>query len=718
MATIANAYVQILPSMEGMQDELQSQMDGPAKKAGSSGGEKAGSSFVGKMAKTIAALGVGKLIGNAISGAADIEQSIGGIETLFGGAADTVVANANRAFETAGLSANDYMQTVTSFSASLLQSLGGDTDRAATLADQALTDMADNANKMGTDMSMIQTAYSGFARQNYTMLDNLKLGYAGTKSEMERLLADATELTGVEYNIDNLSDVYEAIHVIQGEMGITGTTAKEAASTISGSIAMVKASAQNLLAALASGQGLDTALQQFGESGITALQNIIPAAVNAITSLVPAVIQGLATFAPQLVDLASQAIVLFASGLQNSMPMIVSAISSLSSQIAPMLGSVVNAVIAALPMLIDAAIQLVNGLVTALPEIIMALVDALPGLIDILVTFLTGDALPQLIDGCVQAVLGIVAALPEIIQAFVDAMPQVIDAVVTGIMTALPQLVQGCIEIVIALVAALPDIISALIKAIPTIVQSIATSFVNNWPTFKQAFVDIFTNLRDSLPEIISDFWEKTKNLVMEIGTSIGTLTSNFISSVGQWISSMWQAVQDGWPGFVDSVKTFVKELPGKMIEALAAIGTVGSYIITGIWNGLSSGWSWLVDKVRSIASSLFQAAKSALGIASPSKEFAWIGAMVTEGLGEGLEQTKPIEDALDNMLDITTGTLTPDIMLSGSATGMAPRQAGGNVFNNSFVINAADGQDVMEIAIAVRDILTDEVNETEAVFA
>ena len=718
MATIANAYVQILPSMEGMQEELQSQMDGPASKAGAAGGQKAGSSFISKMGKAVALLGIGKLIGNAISSSADLQQSIGGVETLFKDAAGTVIENANRAFATSGLSANDYMETVTSFSASLLQSLGGDTNAAAALADQALQDMSDNANKMGTDMAMIQSAYMGFSRQNYTMLDNLKLGYGGTKTEMERLLADAQELTGVEYNIDNLSDVYEAIHAIQENIGITGATADEAEKTISGSINMVKASAENLVASLATGQGFEEALRAFGESGITALRNIIPAAVTAVNSLLPLVVQGIAEFLPQLVALAGQAVTMFASGLKNAMPAVVAAIGTLSEQIGPILSVITTSIIEALPMILEAAFQLVNGLVTALPEIVMALVSALPTVIETLVSFLTGEGLSMLIAGCVQAVVGLVSALPEILLAMVQAMPTVIDAVISGLMSALPQLIAGCIQVVIALVGALPQIVLALLQAIPTIVVSIATSFVDNWPTFRQAFLDIFTNLRDSLPDIISGFWEGCKNLVVEIGSSIGELTSTFISSVGQWISSMWQAVRDGWPGFVENVKSFVKSLPSKMIEALSNIASVGSHIIEGIWNGLSAGWDWLVGKVRSIASSLLSAAKSALGISSPSKEFAWIGEMVTEGLGEGLEQTKPIEDAMDDMIDLTTGTLTPDVMLSGSVEGPAKVQKGGNVVNNSFVINAADGQDVLEIAYAVRDILTDEVYETEAVYA
>ena len=208
-----------------------------------------------------ALVGLGK---SAVSSYADLEQNVGGVETLFGDSADKVIKNAENAYKTAGMSANQYMETVTGFSASLLQSLGGDTDKAADVADMALTDMADNANKMGTSMESIQYAYQGFAKQNYTMLDNLKLGYGGTKEEMERLLSDAQKITGVKYDISNLSDVYNAIHVIQQNLGITGTTAKEAASTITGSVSSMKAAFDNLL----NGSGT---IDELVNTGITAV---------------------------------------------------------------------------------------------------------------------------------------------------------------------------------------------------------------------------------------------------------------------------------------------------------------------------------------------------------------------------------------------------------------------------------------------------------------
>ena len=264
--TIGKAYVQILPSAKGMQGQLSSIMKSETAGAGDAAGESVGKSLIGKIKTVVAAAGIGKAISSALMEGADLQQSIGGVETLFKDSADTVKKYASEAYKTAGMSANEYMQTVTGFSASLLQGLGGDTAAAAEVANMALTDMSDNANKMGTSMDLIQNAYQGFAKQNYTMLDNLKLGYGGTKTEMERLLADAQKISGVEYNIDNLSDVYNAIHVIQEDMDITGTTAKEAASTFSGSFAMMKSAAKNLMANLALGEDIKSSLNELKDS--------------------------------------------------------------------------------------------------------------------------------------------------------------------------------------------------------------------------------------------------------------------------------------------------------------------------------------------------------------------------------------------------------------------------------------------------------------------
>lgn len=302
MATeIAQAYVQLIPSARGITGKIQSILDPEASAAGQSAGQSLGSSLVGVMTKVIAAAGIGKAFSAAISEGAALQQSLGGVETLFKSSADKVKGYANEAYKTTGLSANAYMENVTGFSASLLQSLGGDTNKAAETANMAMIDMSDNANKMGTSMESIQMAYQGFAKQNYTMLDNLKLGYGGTKQEMQRLLADAEKLTGVKYDINNLSDVYNAIHAIQENLDITGTTAKEAASTFSGSFESMKAAAQNVLGKIAIGENVTPALQSLLETTKTFLfGNFLPMVGNILSGLGVVLTHGLSDIASQL----------------------------------------------------------------------------------------------------------------------------------------------------------------------------------------------------------------------------------------------------------------------------------------------------------------------------------------------------------------------------------------------------------------------------------
>ena len=308
MADVGTAYVQVVPSAKGISGSISKVLGGEADAAG----VKAGGVISGRIGKFLVGAGIGTALGaglaKSLTEGAKLEQSIGGIETLFKESSDQMIKYADQAYKTAGVSANEYMEQATSFSASLLQSTGGDTEKAAKAANQAIIDMSDNANKMGTDIGSIQNAYQGFAKQNYTMLDNLKLGYGGTKTEMERLLSDAEKISGQEYDISNLSDVYEAIHVIQGELDITGTTSKEAASTLSGSFASMQSAATNLLGDLTLGRNLEPAMIGLAESAGTFLfGNLVPAVGNVFRSLpvvaVTMVRQGIPAFTSAGTDL-------------------------------------------------------------------------------------------------------------------------------------------------------------------------------------------------------------------------------------------------------------------------------------------------------------------------------------------------------------------------------------------------------------------------------
>jgi pblA, putative len=298
---LGKAYVQIIPSAKGISGMIQKEIGGEVASAGTFAGESLGSNIVGTFKKIVAAAGIGKAFSAALSEGAALQQSLGGVETLFKDSADKVKGFANEAYKTTGLSANAYMENVTGFSASLLQSLGGDTNKAAETANMAMIDMSDNANKMGTSMESIQLAYQGFAKQNYTMLDNLKLGYGGTKQEMQRLLADAEKLTGVKYDINNLSDVYSAIHAIQENLDITGTTAREAATTFTGSFESMKAAAQNVLGKIAIGENVTPALQSLLETTKTFLfGNFLPMIGNILSGLGVVLTEGVSSLASQL----------------------------------------------------------------------------------------------------------------------------------------------------------------------------------------------------------------------------------------------------------------------------------------------------------------------------------------------------------------------------------------------------------------------------------
>lgn len=352
--------------------------------------------------------GVAKAVKASIEGFGDYEQLVGGVETLFKSSSNEVVKYANNAYKTAGLTANEYMETVTSFSASLLQSLNGDTAKAAQVADMAITDMSDNANKMGTDMSSIQNAYQGFAKQNYTMLDNLKLGYGGTKQEMERLLADAEKLSGQKYDISNLNDVYQAIHVIQTNIGITGTTAKEASTTIQGSIKAVKSTFQNLITGLADKKAnIHQLVGNFTDSVITAGKNIIPRIVTIVKNIGPAISETVTTLLPELIPVVSELINQLVNGIMQNLKPIIQAATTIVSTLANALTEDDT-----ITSIIDATLYLVDSIVGMLrnPEQLQKLIDAA---IKITLEIASGllQMMPQIIDAGLQLIKGLIKGL-------------------------------------------------------------------------------------------------------------------------------------------------------------------------------------------------------------------------------------------------------------------------------------------------------------------
>lgn len=504
-----------------------------------------------------AVVAVGKA---AISSYADYEQLVGGVETLFDESSATVIANAQNAYKTAGMSANEYMETVTSFSASLLQSLGGDTKAAADKADMAITDMSDNANKMGTSIEMIQNAYNGFAKQNYTMLDNLKLGYGGTKEEMQRLLDDASKLSGIEYDISSYSDIVDAIHIVQNEMGITGTTAKEASSTISGSLASAKASWQNLLTGIADGnQNVGGLITQFFDSIVTVADNIVPRIAQVMGTL------------PQLItDLVPKLLTKVSELIDILLPVVVDGAVSLLNAIVQVLPQLVTSILNALPALISGIEQVFYAIVDALPQLMTVICEALPVLI------------PQLVDALVNMIVYLATHIAEIIQPLIDNLPEIIIAIVNALMDNLPALIEGAVQLVIGIVQAIPQIIMALIEALPTVIQSILEGLWNALPLLLEGIISI----------------------VGEIGTAIWDILSGFFTALGEWFGGLWESIKTIFAPVVEWFGNLFSTIWNSIVSVFSTVGSwVYDNIIApvanffkGLWEGIVSAFHTVID--------------------------------------------------------------------------------------------------------------------------
>ena len=660
-------------------------------------GEKSASklSRIGGVAKTfgkglligtgaIATAGVG-LVKQVSASYGQLQQSIGGIETLFGQSAQKVIDNANNAYTTAGISANEYMQQVTSFSASLLQSLGGDTEKAAEAADMAVRDMADNANKMGTSMEMIQNAYQGFSKQNYTMLDNLKLGYGGTKAEMERLLADAEKIGGIKYDISNLNDVYSAIHVVQQELGITGTTAKEAGETIEGSFNSLSASWENFIAGLGNPDADMKVLVENLAKGISgAITNVIPV-INNMVSVLPTVVSaitdGIKSMLPTLIetfsDLITQIINAIVELLPTAIPLILDCIlsvaeaiiknlpqiidgfllliSELISKVSEMLPTLIPLVIEVIiqiaqslidnaPLILNALMDLLNNLITALIDAIPTIIDALPALIDGILNFLT-ESLPKIIDGAIKMFMGLVDAIPYIIDALVKALPQIIKSIINFLLTNIPVLIDGAIKMLMAIVQAIPTINVELLKAIPTIIVAIFQGLADLPAQLWNFFVGIWGNIK-SIFSGVGDYFGSVFSGAWDLIKSAWSGVKNFFSGIWDGIKSIFSGVANWFGDVFDGVVSAIKAPINWAIDAL-------NFLISGL-NNLSFD---IPDWVPGIGGSHF-------GFNIPEIPYLAKGGIVDEPtvatIGEdGKEAVVPLENNLEWITNLAKKLIT-----------------------------------------------------------
>lgn len=608
---------------------------------------KSGLATVGKTAVAGVTAGVaalGTLGTKAVSAYADYEQLVGGVETLFKDSQDQVMDYANNAYKTAGLSANEYMETVTSFSASLLQSLDGDTSAAADKANLAITDMSDNANKMGTDMTSIQNAYQGFAKANYTMLDNLKLGYGGTQAEMERLLADAEKISGIKYDISSYADIVDAIHVVQTEMGITGTTAEEAASTIQGSFGMMKSAWQNLVTGMADpSQDLGVLVGNFTDSIVTVGNNLIPR-------------------------------------IQDLLPRIVEATTSLVGTVSEQLPAILGTV---LPSLVEGATNLVTGLMAALPSVLSVLADVAPTVINTLVPALI-ELLPQItqtgIDVIVSLAQGIADALPQLIPAATDAIIEIVEVLTSP--DNLGNLIDAALAIILALVDGLVDATPKLIAAVPDVIANLVTAIIANMPKILEAGVEITMALADGLIKAIPELIAAIPNLILGIVQGIIDNLPEIIMAGPKIIAALATGLIEAIPDIVMVIPQLIRSIVDTFLSF--DWGSIGKNIAEGIKNGFVNMWNSFKQTVENVFTGLVDGVKSFLGIASPSKVFAGIGGYMAEGLGQGFDKEfSNVKRGIQSQLDF--GTMT----FGMSSFGHIPALAGAGTTNNYYNINA-----------------------------
>lgn len=567
----------------------------------------------GAAAATAAATATAALVKSAVTAYSDYEQLVGGVETLFKDSASEVQKYAANAYQTAGLSANEYMETVTGFSASLLQSLDGDTKAAAEKANVAITDMSDNANKMGTSMESIQNAYQGFAKQNYTMLDNLKLGYGGTKEEMQRLLEDAEKLSGQKFDLSSYADIVDAIHVVQTEMGITGTTAKEAATTIQGSVNMTKAAWQNLVVGIADDtQNFDVLVNNFVESVTTAGNNILPrveialkgvgtlveklapiiaktvpnivsttlpSMIKAGTSMIRALLDGLLKAVPELIPCFKNIVNQLISVIVTNLPMILNAAVTIA-------GAIVSGLVEALPDILDAGIELIQslaqGLTNGIPTILSTAITIVSQLASTLI-----QNVPQIVQTGIQLLLGLANGILQAVPQLLQELPGIITQMVENILSCIPMIIECGIELLTSLVDALPQIIQSIVAVLPQIINGIIEALLGHIDEIIQAGIKLLVALIDALPQIIDTICKALPQIIEAItGALLEHLDDMIYAGVDLFmalitnLAEIKNALASKMPEIIASIVRAIGECLGEMWEA-------GKRLMNKLWQGL-----------------------------------------------------------------------------------------------------------------------------------
>ncbi len=631
---------------------------------------------IGVKAVAAATAGVAALGTMAVKGYADYEQLTGGVETLFKTSSNAVMGYANNAYKTAGLTANDYMETVTGFSASLISSLDGDTAKAAEIANMAITDMSDNANKMGTDIESIKTTYQGFAKQNYTMLDNLKLGYGGTKQEMERLLADAEKLTGQKYDISNFSDIAEAIHAIQTEMDITGTTAKEAGSTISGSVASMKSAWDNLVVGLADGNAdLGQLIDNVVTSAETAFNNILPVAERALMG-----------------------------------------IGQLVTDLAPVIGQKLPELITnLLPQILETGVQFIGALGQGITNNLPALVDAAVQIVVTLVTGIVG-ALPQLTKGAIELIASLGKALTDNGDELLGAGSDLLGFVVDGVANGLPKLLDSGAKMLENLFNGFWKNLPKMITAVGKMANDMLNYILKNLPQFMSRGADLLINIVNgfvnNLPQIVSAVYQMIAQFIATIAQNLPQILQQGVVIIGKLQAGLIQAIPKVVAAIPKIISSIVNEF-GKYDWL-----SIGINIIKGIAKGITGAAGEIARAAKNAAKKAFDSAKDFLGIHSPSRLMRdQVGRYISEGIAVGIEDN--LDSITNSMNDVADLVSQP---IDVGEVGMTGNSGSGSAYNtsNSVVINVygAVGQNVNELAEIVSRKINASVNRRGAAWA
>lgn len=617
----------------------------------------------GAVAGVATAFGV--MTKNALDSYASLEQNIGGIETLFKDSsqkvidsAQKVIDSAKNAYKTAGLSANAYMETVTSFSASLLQSLGKDTEKAADYADRAIIDMSDNANKMGTSMEMIQNAYQGFAKQNYTMLDNLKLGYGGTASEMYRLLQDAANLneefaSTAKFSMDskghleaNFADITEAIHIVQTEMGITGTTAKEASETISGSIASAKGAFDNFLNGTGSPEALAESMVTAGKNVLKGLGEIVPRLLQTLPEVGKLIQENLVNSLSgdsmqKIVEAGKNAVMSLIDGMLASVPTIIPVALNFVKLIA-------DTVITNVPTLIQKGYELlsnlVDGFVKAIPAALPKILDFIQGIGDKLaeaapVMIQKGfELLQKLVEGIVTAVPILIARVPEIISTFANIINDNFPTILMKGVQLLGQLAMGLIQAIPTLIANIPKIIRAIVDTL------MAFQWLNLGRNIIKFLGDGIGAMKDFVVKKGFEILTGLKNTMMNLPSTLANIGKSAMHGLGNTISGLVSYVKTAALKIASGIESAILTLPGKMLS-------IGKNIVQGLWDGISDMTGWVIGKIQGFGESVLGGIKDFFGIKSPSRLMRdEVGKYMAQGVGVGFEKNIPVKQMTKSM--------------------------------------------------------------------